>query len=65
MKTEKHYYTVPWEDMIDWSKIPKDQHPKDLCIECEQKKISDPIWDFCSMDCYYQNWLKKNVGIIS
>ena len=24
---EKRYYIVPWEDMIDWSKIPNEQRP--------------------------------------
>ena len=32
---------------------------KILCSQCGEKEISDPIWDFCSMDCYYEHYLNK------
>ena len=30
MKKEKRWYIVPWEEMIDWDKIPKEKRPKNV-----------------------------------
>ena len=32
---------------------------KKICTNCGKEDISDPIWDFCSMECYYENYIKQ------